>query len=329
MKKLTGLVMLATITATLLMSCSSSSGDSDDDLPAVSKVQVLNAKADSDFATTGGLKVALIALDASQNSIVSDGFDVTATAASRAAVALTTSKIETKEAADSSLPWSMAIDLDSSGSMSSTDPSRLRVTAAKDYVDLILKNNAKSQLAIYDFGSGNTTGFTKTRLLQDYTSDKTLLAAGIDKCTDEGITPLYESIYELLEDINVKVKASSYQRAIMLLSDGGDNDSTHTDAQTYALATKYGIPINTVALGYDSDVLKELSNNTNGVYGMAASSADLATVFQSVALGSTQGYVIVSLNFPKGALPVGDTDITLAITSGGETKNTTFTFSPY
>lgn len=328
MKKIHGFAILALLTATVLIGCSSSSG-SQDDLPAVSKVQVLNSSADKDYATTGGFKVALLALDASQNSIVSSDLEVSGSATPRAAIALTTSNIETKTPADSSLPWSVAIDIDSSGSMSSTDPTRLRVTAAKSYADLILQANAKSQLAVYDFGSGNTSGFVATRLLQDYTADKTLLAAGIDQCTDNGDTPLYESIYELLGNVNAKINNNNFQRAIMLLSDGGDNASSHTGTETYALATKYGIPINTVALGYDSDVLKELAANTNGVYAKAESAADLTTMFQSVALGSTQGYVIVSLNFPKNAIPVDESDITLSVTSGGVTKETTFTFTPY
>ncbi len=328
MKKIHGFTLLAILTAIVLIGCSSSS-DSKDDLPAVSKVQVLNSTTDPDFATTGGFKVALLALDDSQNSIVSSDLEVSASAVSRAAVGLTVSKIETIAPADSSLPWSIAVDLDSSGSMSSTDPSRLRVTAAKSYVDLILQANTKSQLSVYDFAAGNTTGFTDTRLLQDYTADKTLLATGIDKCNDSGSsTPMYDSIYELLEAVNAGVKTSAYQRAIMLLSDGGDNDSTHTQAETYALATKYAIPINTVALGYDSDVLKELAANTNGVYAKAESAADLTTMFQSVALGSTQGYVIVSLNFPKASIPTYDSDITLSITSGGVTKETTFILTP-
>jgi hypothetical protein len=335
MKKHSLLIALAAVCAAIFLGCTNAASTSEptksanDQLPAVSTVQPLNAIPDADFKTTGSLKLSLIALDSSGKSIVSKDVSISATAkVGTKTVNLTTGTVTEKAPTSSTNPMSVAIDLDSSGSMSSSDSSRLRVTASKNFVDLILKNNAKSQMAVCDFGAGKNSSFLYTRLLQDFTGEATLLYAGIDKCTDSGSTPMYNSLYEILESMNTNVSASSYQRAILVLTDGANNYYQHDLSDVSALSVKYGIPINCVALGYESSDLKSLATQTNGIYGYAKDAASLDAIFQNVAVGTTSGYVITALKFPADSIPTTSTVITLAVKSGGSTKTSTITLQP-
>ena len=60
-----------------------------------------------------------------------------------------------------------ALDLDSSGSMGSNDPARLRVQAAKLFVDQL---DAGDLVGVFDFGAGKTPPFSSTRMLADFTA---------------------------------------------------------------------------------------------------------------------------------------------------------------
>jgi hypothetical protein len=203
--------------------------------------------------------------------------------------------------------------------MASSDPNYIRKDASKLFVDLILGLNSASKLAVLSFGDDTITSpFTKTKIIQTFTSDPTLLKAGIDTTKNDGITPLWQSLYESTSWLDTNMPAASYQRALLVLSDGGDNDSGSTTlTMTKNNAVAKLIPINCVALGYDSTDLQNLAAGTNGIYVKAAAAADLTNAFKAISVGTTSGYLTFKITYPAGKIPSSGSSSTLTIKVAG------------
>ena len=87
-----------------------------------------------------------------------------------------------------------AITLDATGSMSWTDPNRLRNQAAKAFIDR-LSSQDRASVASFETGRAPTTGFRAITLWQGLTSDKQLLKAAVDRATYEGsATNLWDAV---------------------------------------------------------------------------------------------------------------------------------------
>lgn len=182
----------------------------------------------------------------------------------------------------------VALDLDSSGSMSSNDPDELRKGAAKDFIDIL---NGTDEAAIMDFGAGYTSPFSNTRLLQDFTTDKTLLKDAVDSVTASSQTPMYESLYEILDYLN---GYTTINTALMVMTDGIANSDSLFD-EVVARAIGYQIPIYAISLGTNIDftLLQELAAQTNGGFASALDPMDLADLFVAIGVAVQEGRIIV------------------------------------
>lgn len=225
----------------------------------------------------------------------------------------------------------MALLLDSSGSMEWNDPNRVRVTASKDFIRLLLSNNNLHKAGIFDFagssGDANGDGIDDyyLRVLQDfvYVSDTTGLFTAADSATESGGTPLYLSLWYLLDYLYNR-RESGYGHAILVLTDGEDNESDPiTSDSVINKAKNYGIPIYAVGLGDTGSVdfteLKRVANSTGGVFANAVEANALETVFNSMGFGLSQGYSKVIAKITP--IPGTGSSIfgKIKITSGGNT----------
>jgi len=253
---LTGLALAA-----LLSSCDLLSGFIPP--PEVESVIALSALPDDDFATSGRATISILALDLNGDPIINWGLGIEASDTQSRAIKVSGVSAHTTEKLFAS-PLAMAIDIDSSGSMGSTDPQYLIKTAAKSFVDMLSNLNKKSEMSVLTFGAGYSTPFLKTKLEQDFTTDKTLLHAAIDKASATGQTPLYDSLYEVTDWVDKQKSSLSYSRGILVLSDGGDSGGGKTYKQVSDNALSKKIPINCVALGYDNDRMIQLAALTKG-----------------------------------------------------------------
>jgi hypothetical protein len=131
------------------------------------------------------------------------------------------------------------------------DPNRVRVTASKDFIRLLLSNNNLHKAGIFDFagssGDANGDGIDDyyLRVLQDfvYVSDTTGLFTAADSATESGGTPLYLSLWYLLDYVYNR-RESGYGHAILVLTDGEDNERDPiTSDSVINKAKSYGIPI--------------------------------------------------------------------------------------
>ena len=115
-------------------------------------------------------------------------------------------------------------------------------------------------------------GFNKeSRLTQDFTDQVPLLAAGVQRLSDGGGTALYDAIYKACKEKLLRENSDHpIRKAIVILSDGEDNQSEHTRAQAIEMAERaevliYAISTDDSGLILRGDkVLEDLASATGG-----------------------------------------------------------------
>lgn len=116
-------------------------------------------------------------------------------------------------------------------------------------------------------------GFNKeSRLTQDFTDQVPLLAAGVQRLNNGGGTALYDAIYKACKDKLLHDEESSHpiRRALVILSDGEDNQSEHTRVQAIEMAQRaqvlvYAISTDDSGLILRGDkVLEDIASATGG-----------------------------------------------------------------
>jgi VWFA-related protein len=115
-------------------------------------------------------------------------------------------------------------------------------------------------------------GFNKqSRLTQDFTDQLPLLAAGVQRLTNGGGTALYDAIYKACKEKFLHEQSDHpVRKAIVILSDGEDNQSEYTRAQAIEMAQRaevliYAISTDDSGLILRGDkVLEDLASATGG-----------------------------------------------------------------
>ncbi len=158
-------------------------------------------------------------------------------------------------------PISIAILMDASASM--TWSLREATRAATQFVDRTLKPNDRCMvLGIHEV----------PRRVQDLTSDRQLVKQALANMTASGATALYDAIDSAIRAL----KDEKNRRAIVVLSDGGDNASMASFEDTEKSAAAAGIPVYFVAYEnlessaqVDYDRMNVLARETGGFVAMS------------------------------------------------------------
>jgi Ca-activated chloride channel family protein len=149
----------------------------------------------------------------------------------------------------------LVLVLDRSGSMRGQPNTDLE-RAASTFVNLMGNR---------DYGAViNFSYYSSIELAQDFTQDKNALLAAINGRDAGGATALYSAIWLGL-DITSRRQGA---RAVIAMTDGGDNDSDRSLGEVITRADQTGIPVFTVGLaGFDLDEypLQQLADNTGGL----------------------------------------------------------------
>ncbi len=115
-------------------------------------------------------------------------------------------------------------------------------------------------------------GFNKdSHLTQDFTDKVPLLAAGVERLSNGGGTALYDAVYKACQDKLLREQFDHpVRKAIIVVSDGEDNQSEHTRAQAIEMAQRvevliYAISTDDSGLILRGDkVLEDLASATGG-----------------------------------------------------------------
>jgi Ca-activated chloride channel homolog len=122
------------------------------------------------------------------------------------------------------------------------------------------------------FDRAFVVGFNQqSRLTQDFTDQVPLLAAGVQRLNNGGGTAVYDAIYKACKEKLLREHSDHpIRKAIIILSDGEDNQSEHTRAQAIEMAQRaevliYAISTDDSGLILRGDkVLEDLASATGG-----------------------------------------------------------------
>lgn len=182
--------------------------------------------------------------------------------------------------------------IDASGSMEDSGLIGPVLEAAHTFVD---EKSASDQVAIVSFSG-------QVRLMQGFTTDKSVLDDAIDKIAVADDTSLYDAIVRgaaLFED-------STLQPNLIVFSDGADTTSAATAARAQAAVENVGGAL--FAMGVENDgfkVLEEMARETGGTSALASDRDGVGALFDSVQATLRKQYVVTyASNVTAGTVPV-------------------------
>jgi VWFA-related protein len=182
--------------------------------------------------------------------------------------------------AESDLPLRLAILVDTSNSI--RDRFRFEQEAADEFLKSVIKSNQDKAMVV---------GFdTEPSLAMDLVTDTDKLEHAIRGLRPGGGTAFYDAIYFACKDKLVQdVPKSKFRRALVVLSDGDDNNSRYSRDQALEMAQKadavvYAISTNISRVESDGDkVLKYFTSETGGRAFFPFKVEDLEVSFENIA----------------------------------------------
>ncbi len=182
--------------------------------------------------------------------------------------------------AESDLPLRIGVLVDSSNSI--RDRFRFQQEAATDFINTVIRPGQDMGMVV-SFDSS-------AELVSDLTNDTDALGKAIRSLRPGGGTALYDAIYfASKEKLMGEQPRDKFRRAIVILSDGEDNDSRYARDQALEMAQKadvviYSISTNISRIPSDGDkVLKYFAEETGGLAFFPFKSQDLAQSFENIA----------------------------------------------
>jgi Ca-activated chloride channel homolog len=150
------------------------------------------------------------------------------------------------------------------------------------------------------FDKAFVMGFnTHSQITQDFTDNVTLLQTGVNSLHDGGGTALYDAIYRACREKLLKDKSDRpVRRAIIIVSDGEDNQSEVSRAQAIEMAQRaevliYAISTDDSGLILRGDkVLEQLADATGGRAFFPFKMKDIKSSFSAIEDELRSQYVV-------------------------------------
>jgi Ca-activated chloride channel homolog len=182
--------------------------------------------------------------------------------------------------AETNLPLRLAILIDTSNSI--RDRFRFQQEAATRFIDSVMRpGQDKAMVVSFD---------TAAELVADLTGDTEVLNKAIQGLRPGGGTALYDAVFFACRDKLMQDQPLyKYRRAMVILSDGEDNQSRYTRDQALEMAQKadvvvYTISTNITRIPTDGDkIMKYFAAETGGLAFFPFKAQDLAQSFDNIA----------------------------------------------
>jgi Ca-activated chloride channel family protein len=166
--------------------------------------------------------------------------------------------------------------MDVSGSMNNAGKLSAAKAAAQAYVDQLRPGDQ----------AGLLTFNTQVTLVQPITNDRAVLSQAIKSLKAENDTAMFDALIEA----NQILQDYSGRKAIIVLTDGLDNQSKQNADKVVRTIGTSGLSISTIGLGnpdhagpffgLDESVLKSLAEEAGGVYSYANNPAELSKLYE-------------------------------------------------
>ena len=192
--------------------------------------------------------------------------------------------------AETDLPLRLGILIDTSNSV--RERFKFEQEAASEFVRTVMRSRMDKGLVV---------GFDSTaNLIADLVDDPTTLEHAIYELRPGGGTALYDAIYYACRDkLGQDQPRTKFRRAIVILSDGEDNQSQYTRDQALEMAQRtdvviYTISTNITRIDTDGDkVLRYFAEKTGGTAYFPFKVEDLEQSFENIANVLTHQYIIL------------------------------------
>ena len=193
-------------------------------------------------------------------------------------------------ARETDVPLRIGLLVDTSNSI--RDRLDFEQRAAADFLRILLRPGVdKALLGSFD---------SMAELLQDFTDDLDQLIAAIQILRAGGGTALYDAVYYAARD-RLMVEAplnSGFRRALVILSDGEDNQSRFSRLQTFEMARRAEVMIYTISTNIGGirtpgdKVLEQFSEETGGRFFRPFDWDDLDDAFEAINNELRSQYII-------------------------------------
>ncbi len=213
-------------------------------------------------------------------------------------------------------PLTTMLVMDVSGSMNQNGKIDGAKAAAKAYVDQ-MRPSDQTGLMTFD---------TKVTYVQQITTDHNALLQAIDGIKTHTDTAMYDALIAAEEAL----KGVSGRKAIIAVTDGMDNRSTHSVSDVISGTQQNSLSISTIGLGdpntnnlagLDETALKSLADQAGGTYSYAGDPKGLAALFQQYARTLQSEYAITYLS-PSKLRDGINRNLTVSLTMPGAAAST-------
>lgn len=180
---------------------------------------------------------------------------------------------------ETDLPLRLAVLIDTSNSI--RDRFHFQQEAATNFVNQVMRAQDKAVIVSFD---------TAAELVTDLTGDTHKLENAIHDLRPGGGTALYDAIYFACRDkLMLDQPLYRFRRAMVVLSDGDDNESRYSRDQALEMAQRadtviYTISTNNSHIETDGDkILHYFADQTGGVSFLPFEAKDLNQSFENIA----------------------------------------------
>ncbi len=180
---------------------------------------------------------------------------------------------------ETDLPLRLAILIDTSNSV--RDRFRFQQEAATNFINSVMRDQDKAVVVSFD---------TAAELVADLTSDTNKLENAVRSLRPGGGTSLYDAIYfACKEKLMHDQPLYKFRRAMVILSDGEDNESRMSRGQALEMAQRadtviYTISTNISHIETDGDkVMRYFADQTGGAAFFPFQAKDLNQSFENIA----------------------------------------------
>ena len=182
--------------------------------------------------------------------------------------------------AETNLPLRLGILIDTSNSI--RERFRFQQAAATDFVNTVVRpGQDKGMVVSFD---------SSAELVTDLTDSTEVLGTAIRNLRPGGGTALYDAIFFACRDkLMMDQPRDKFRRAIVMLSDGEDNESRWSREQALEMAHKADVVIYTISTNISriptegDKVLKYFAEETGGLAFFPFKAQDLAQSFENIA----------------------------------------------
>ena len=192
------------------------------------------------------------------------------------------------------IPVTVGLVVDNSGSMKPKRPEVIASTMA-----FVRSSNSQDEMFVVNFNDGVSFGLPRNT---PFTDQQDQLKLALSSTEASGRTALYDAISNAAGHLK---EGSHDKKALIVVSDGGDNASKNSLSETMELAVKSDSIIYTIGLFEPDDpdrnphVLKELAKATGGDAFFPESTKDVLATCQRIALEIRNQYTVTYVSSNK------------------------------